>query len=101
MTTLKVTRRSDQGGTKATKAIDGSPVSSVDLRPGDSIEIVRSHELRIDGDTSWVKYGVRTFISPDETAQEAHTRALRFLAGNIEVAVTETVNHVQRMSESA
>lgn len=38
------------------------------LQQGDRIEFSVTHQIRVDGDDSWVKYGVSKTLSEGETA---------------------------------
>lgn len=69
------------------------------LNEGDMIEIGMSHELKIDGDATWLSYKVATKVGVGETSADAHRRALQDLTNQMEVAVAATVAHVQRMSQ--
>jgi hypothetical protein len=69
------------------------------LSEGDRIEIGVSHELKINGDGSWVSYKVTTKVGDGETAEAAHQRALEFLSRQVEELVKRTVADVLRMSQ--
>lgn len=69
------------------------------LRPGDTIEIGLTSELKIDRDSTWVAYKVRSVIGADETASEAHTRVSNFVKKRFETTVYEVVDMVQAMGE--
>lgn len=68
------------------------------LLPGDTVEISRSHELKIDGDANWVGLKYRTTVQEGESATDAFERAFSTLSEQIEQMVTRTVQHVQTMS---
>jgi hypothetical protein len=68
------------------------------LNEGDAIEIGMSHELKIDGDATWLSYKVATKVGVGETSDDASARALQYLTNKMEHAVQVTVAHVQRMS---
>jgi hypothetical protein len=69
------------------------------LNEGDRIEMGVSHELKINGDGTWVNYKVTTKVGDGETAEAAHQRALEFLSQQVEELVKRTVEDVLRMSQ--
>ncbi len=66
------------------------------LYPGDRMELSTSHELRIDGDISWVSLKVTTKIQDEETAEQAYDRAYQFLCAKVDQAIDDTVEYVQK-----
>ncbi len=44
------------------------------LSPGDGVMFSVTHEVTVDGEKSWVKYGATTSVRTGETPQEAFNR---------------------------
>lgn len=65
------------------------------LRTGDSIEFTVTHQIRINGDDSWIKYGVHTKVQ-DETAEEAAQRALDHVDAFVIKACEQVAQTVER-----
>jgi len=72
------------------------PVAS--LNESDVVELGMSHELKIDGDGTWVSYKVATKVGPGETSDEAFQRALSHVTEKMRLAVDAAVRNVQEMS---
>lgn len=69
------------------------------LDDGDVIEVGTSHELKIDGDGSWVSYKVATKVRVGESADDATARALEQVTRAMRTAVAATVRNVEEMSK--
>lgn len=69
------------------------------LHEGDRIEAGVTHELKINGDSSWVSYKVTSKVGDGESAEVASHRVMAFLSHEVEELVKRTVADVQRMSE--
>jgi len=61
-----------------------------ELFDGDDITVGVTHQIRIAGEDSWVKYEVRTRMRPGETTQQARTRAI----GHVDASAMEAVHRV-------
>ena len=64
------------------------------LRTGDRIDFAVTHELDVDGDKSWVKYGVSSQVGDGENAVEATARIVNFVNGAVLSAATEVANTI-------
>lgn len=51
------------------------------LDPGDPVTISISHQLRINGDDSWVKVEATSKVRPGESADDTYNRVLQFVDG--------------------
>lgn len=67
------------------------------LTEGDYIEVSVTHEIQIDGDKSWVKYGVSTKVQPGETAEKARERASEGVNRGVLRTLEETVVAVREV----
>jgi hypothetical protein len=65
------------------------------LSAGDRITVSVSHQIRISGDESWVKYEVNTAVRDEETTQQAKTRAIGHVTAAVMEAVHTTVDTVR------
>lgn len=66
------------------------------LRNGDRIEYAVTHELDVDGEKAWVKYGVNASIGANESADEATDRVVTFVNGTVIEAATRVANQILR-----
>ena len=64
------------------------------LAVGDQIEFGVTHELDVDGDKSWVKYGVTSQVHEGEDAFEATKRVVSFVNAAVLSAATEVANQI-------
>lgn len=69
------------------------------LVEGDRIEVGVSHELKINGDATWVNMKVTSKVGDSETAEAASHRVMSFLSQQVEELVKRTVADVIRMSQ--
>lgn len=65
------------------------------LHTGDRIEFSVTHQIKINGDDSWVKYGVHTTVQDGETTEEAAVRAL----GHVDEFVIKACEQVAQTVE--
>lgn len=65
------------------------------LYPGDTIEVGVTHEIKIDGETSWIKYGVHSKVQEGETAEAARLRCSEHVNDGVLRVVHETVEKVR------
>lgn len=68
------------------------------LVAGDTIEYGVSHEIKVDGDGSWVSLKVTTVVREGEDADEAYHRVEHYLTEKMRAAVAQTVRNIQEMS---
>lgn len=64
------------------------------LAVGDRIEFGVTHELDVDGDKSWVRYGVTSQVHEGEDAFEATRRVVSFVNAAVLSAATEVAKQV-------
>lgn len=69
------------------------------LQEGDRIEVGVTHELKINGDSTWVSYKVTSKVGDSEIAEAASRRVMTFVSHEVEELVKRTVADVLRMSE--
>lgn len=69
---------------------------AVVLHPGDNLELSITHQIRINGDDSWIKYGVNTKVRDGETAEQAYQRALQHVDEAIIRACEQVAKTVER-----
>lgn len=65
------------------------------LSEGDLIEIGVTHQIRIGGEDSWVKYGVTTKVQAGENAEQARKRASMIVNKGVMDSINETVEAVR------
>lgn len=75
--------------------IEKRSMSSSLLREGDSITVAVTHEIRINGDSSWVRYEATSKVQ-NESADDATRRVITQVNLGVMEAVTEAVNGVQK-----
>ena len=63
------------------------------LRTGDKVTVSVTHEIKIQGDSSWVKYEATSLVQ-DETTEQAASRVINHVNDAAMSAVRETVNRV-------
>lgn len=66
------------------------------LHTGDTVELSVTHQIRINGDDSWVKYGVQTKVQDDETTEEAAQRVLDHVDAFVIKACEQVAQTVER-----
>lgn len=64
------------------------------LRDGDSITVAVTHEIKIGGDSSWVRYEASSKIN-QETSEEASERVIKHVKKAVMDAVFQTVEVVR------
>lgn len=64
------------------------------LYPGDRIEYSLTHELKINGDSSWVKWGASTSVQDGESATQAKARLQQDVETEMDKLITKTVDYV-------
>ena len=74
-------------------------ISKPALTEGDRVDVSVTHEIKIGGETSWIKYGVNTQVRPDETAEQARQRATGHVTQGVLQVVTETVESVREATK--
>lgn len=60
-------------------------------------EIGVTHEIMIDGEKSWVRYGVTYSVEPGENEETARERASQHVNDGVLDVVRETVETVRKM----
>lgn len=65
------------------------------LEPGDRVEASITHEIKIGGETSWIKYGVSSKVRDNETAEDARARVSALANEGVMKTVFETVETVR------
>ena len=63
---------------------------------GDLVEVAITHEIVIDGEKSWIKYGVSTRVEPGESWTEARERASIHVNKGVMETIKETVETVRK-----
>lgn len=66
------------------------------LDEGDRIEFSRSHELRIDGDVSWVGIKMSTRVREDERVEDTLTRLRNGLEEAMDTEIDKIVEYVRK-----
>ncbi len=61
------------------------------LSPGDRVEVSVTHEVRIDSDTSWIKYGVSTKVRENETDEQASARAIELVNQQVIATIQQAI----------
>ena len=61
------------GATRVPAENDGDD-ELIGLMPGDGIMATATHEISVDGEKSWIKFGATTTVQESETTQEAYLR---------------------------
>ena len=67
------------------------------IREGDKITVAVTHEIRIGGESSWVRFEAQTMVN-QETCEDASDRAIRFVNAGVMDAVHKTVEQVRNHS---
>lgn len=78
------------------KAIEGPAEAHPVLVAGDRIEYSVTHEIDVDGDKAWVRYGVNASVADDEDASSATKRLVSFVNGVVVQSATEVANQIMR-----
>lgn len=69
------------------------------LHEGDIVEFGVTHELKINGDASWVSFKAASKVQSGESPDEASERLIAHVNNTMEKAVKATVESVEGMSE--
>lgn len=67
------------------------------VRDGDTITVAVTHEIKIGGESSWVRYETTTKVN-QETSEEASERAIGFVNQGAIKAVHDTVETVRNVT---
>ena len=70
----------------------------VELHQGDLITVGMTHEIKVGRDTSWIRYEVSTRVRPEETVEDARTRAVGHVNESVMFAVEAAVEAVRSKS---
>lgn len=65
------------------------------VREGDSITVAVTHEIKIDGESSWVRYEASSKVN-QETSEEASDRVIGLVNQGAMEAVMKTVQEVRK-----
>ena len=65
----------------------------------DRMGMTISHEMRIDGDVTWIKYEYTTGVQRDETAEQLNTRIIKVIQDAMKVGIAETIKFVRDQGE--
>jgi hypothetical protein len=68
------------------------------LDEGDRIELSRSHELRIDGDATWVGIKISGRVREDERVEDAFDRLSTGLTEAMDQEIDKVVEYVRNKS---
>jgi hypothetical protein len=66
------------------------------LTNGDRVEYAVTHEINVDGDKAWVKYGVNVGVMDGESPEQTNDRVVDFVNGVVLNAATEVANQIMR-----
>jgi hypothetical protein len=66
------------------------------LHSGDRIEYGVTHELSVDGDKAWVRYGVTSTLSEGESVEAANRRVTEFVNAVVMQSATEVAQQIMR-----
>jgi hypothetical protein len=64
------------------------------LSDGDRIEYGVTHELTVDGEKAWVRFGVNASVASAETAEEATARVTKFVNAMVVQQATEVASQI-------
>jgi hypothetical protein len=64
------------------------------IRDGDEITVAVTHEVKIGGESSWIRYEAKTKVN-QETCEDASERVIRFVNAGVMNAVHKTVEEVR------
>lgn len=64
------------------------------IREGDSITVAVTHEVKIGGESSWIRYEATSKVN-QETSEDASDRTIRFVNAGVMDAVMKTVETVR------
>jgi len=64
------------------------------IREGDEITVAVTHEVKIDGESSWIRFEAKTKVN-QETCEDASDRIIRFVNVGVMDAVMKTVETVR------
>jgi hypothetical protein len=65
------------------------------IRDGDEITVAVTHEIKIGGESSWVRFEAKTKVN-QETCEDASNRVIRFVNQGVMDAVHRTVEEVRK-----
>jgi hypothetical protein len=71
-------------------------VPSAVLSEGDRVEYAVTHEIEVDGEKAWVKFGVNASVLDQESAEAASARVVRFVNAAVMQSATEVANQIMR-----
>jgi metal-sulfur cluster biosynthetic enzyme len=68
------------------------------LMEGDMVELGMSHEIKVDGDGTWVSLKMTTKVGVGETPDDAYQRVEQYLTEKMRMAVKAAVRNIEEMS---
>jgi hypothetical protein len=66
------------------------------LAPGDRVEYGVTHEIDVDGEKAWVRYGVNSSVAEGESADQATARLVGFVNAVVMQSATEVAQQIMR-----
>lgn len=74
---------------------DRKGTSTYQLFAGDQITAGVTHQIQVGRDNSWVKYEATTKVRPDESTEDAKTRAIGHVNASVMDAVDAVVEEIR------
>jgi len=68
------------------------------IRDGDSITVAVTHEVKIGGESSWIRYEATSKVN-QETSEDASDRVINFVNVGVMDAVQKTVESVRKATQ--
>lgn len=65
---------------------------------GDTIEVSVTHEIKIDGEKTWVGTRYNTTVKDTETVEDAHARADAVVQSSVMTSINNTVSTVKEFT---
>lgn len=65
----------------------------------DQVDIAVTHEIVIDGEKSWIKYGVISKVEPGESLEEARERVAAEVNSGVMRTIEQTVETVREATK--
>lgn len=72
-------------------------VSATQMREGDSVITMVTHQINVDGSEAWVRFGATTTIGAGETEGECKERAITYVQNGAMDAVKATVEKINEV----
>jgi len=68
---------------------------ATEVYEGDQITVGITHQIEVGRDKAWVKYEAITKIRPQETSDQARTRAIRHVNASVMETIEATVEQMR------